>query len=97
MVDLRRARSFNLLHIVAIGDEHRLFRTHPPLKRRLKQLADIEARLQSQRRRLANEVRDIRLDSADFERPARRAPGCLDEAEVSPRRLLVPGGVPSGQ
>jgi heat shock protein HtpX len=51
LVDLRRARSFNLLHIVAIGEEHRLFRTHPPLKRRLKQLADIEARLQSQPRR----------------------------------------------
>jgi heat shock protein HtpX len=53
LVDLRRARSFNLLHIVAVGDEHRLFRTHPPLKRRLKQLADIEAGLQDRRRRLS--------------------------------------------
>ena len=46
LVDLRRAESLNLLHIVAVGDEHRLFRTHPPLKRRLAQLSHIEARLQ---------------------------------------------------
>ncbi len=45
-VDLRRAESLNLLHIVAVGDEHRLFRTHPPLKRRLEQLSHIETRLQ---------------------------------------------------
>ncbi|HEY5287162.1 MAG TPA: M48 family metalloprotease [Solirubrobacteraceae bacterium] len=45
-VDLRRAESLNLLHIVAVGGEHRVFRTHPPLKRRLEQLSHIEARLQ---------------------------------------------------
>jgi heat shock protein HtpX len=46
LVDLRRAESLNLLHIVAVGDEHRVFRTHPPLKRRLEQLSHIEACLQ---------------------------------------------------
>jgi heat shock protein HtpX len=45
-VDLRRAESLNLLHIVAVGDEHRVFRTHPPLKRRLEQLSHIEAHVQ---------------------------------------------------
>jgi len=45
-VDLRRAESLNLLHIVAVGGEHRVFQTHPPLKRRLEQLSDIEAGLQ---------------------------------------------------
>jgi heat shock protein HtpX len=45
-VDLRRAESLNLLHIMAVGSERRVFRTHPPLKRRLEQLSHIEARLQ---------------------------------------------------
>ncbi len=50
-VDLRRAENLNLLHIVAVGGEHRLFRTHPPLKRRLEQLSHIGARLQRTRAR----------------------------------------------
>ncbi len=45
-LDLRRAASLDVFHIVAIGEEHPLVRTHPPLKRRLKLLSEIEARLQ---------------------------------------------------
>ncbi len=45
-LDLRRAASLDVFHIVAIGEEHPLVRTHPTLKRRLKQLSEIEARLQ---------------------------------------------------
>jgi heat shock protein HtpX len=45
-LDLRRAASLDVFHIVAIGEEYPLVRTHPPLKRRLKQLNEIEARLQ---------------------------------------------------
>jgi heat shock protein HtpX len=44
---LRRAASLDVFHIVAIGKEHPLVHTHPPLRRRLKQLSDIETRLQS--------------------------------------------------
>ncbi len=47
LVDLRRAASLDVFHIVAIGKEYPLVHTHPPLKRRLKQLSDIETRLQS--------------------------------------------------
>jgi heat shock protein HtpX len=47
LVDLRRAASLDVFHIVAIGEEYRLVRTHPSLKRRLRQLSDIETRLQS--------------------------------------------------
>jgi heat shock protein HtpX len=47
LVDVRRAASLDVFHIVAIGKEQPLVHTHPPLKRRLKQLSDIEARLQS--------------------------------------------------
>jgi heat shock protein HtpX len=47
LVDLRRAASLDVFHIVAIGKEHPLVHTHPPLRRRLKQLSDIETRLQS--------------------------------------------------
>jgi heat shock protein HtpX len=47
LVDLRRAASLDVFHIVAIGEEYPLVRTHPSLKRRLKQLSDIETRLQS--------------------------------------------------
>lgn len=46
MVDLRRAASLDVFHIVAVGEEYPLGRTHPPLKRRLKQLSEIETRLQ---------------------------------------------------
>jgi heat shock protein HtpX len=47
LVDLRRAASLDVFHIVAIGEEYPLVRTHPLLKRRLRQLSDIETRLQS--------------------------------------------------
>ncbi len=47
LVDLRRAASLDVFHIVAIGKEHPLARTHPSLKRRLRQLSEIETRLQS--------------------------------------------------
>jgi heat shock protein HtpX len=47
LVDLRRAASLDVFHIIAIGKEYPLVHTHPPLKRRLKQLSDIESRLQS--------------------------------------------------
>jgi heat shock protein HtpX len=47
LVDLRRAASLDVFHIVAIGEEYPLVRTHPSLKRRLRQLSDIEMRLQS--------------------------------------------------
>lgn len=47
LVDLRRAASLDVFHIVAIGKEYPFVHTHPPLKRRLKQLSDIETRLQS--------------------------------------------------
>jgi heat shock protein HtpX len=47
LVDLRRAASLDVFHIVAIGKEYPLVHTHPPLRRRLKQLSDIERRLQS--------------------------------------------------
>ncbi len=47
LVDLRRAASLDVFHIVAIGEEYPLVRTHPSLKRRLRQLSDIETRLQS--------------------------------------------------
>jgi len=46
-LDLRRAASLDVFHIVATGEEHPLVRTHPALKRRLGQLSEIEARLQS--------------------------------------------------
>lgn len=51
LVDLRRAASLDVFHIVAIGEEYPLVRTHPSLKRRLRQLSDIEMRLQSPGRR----------------------------------------------
>jgi Zn-dependent protease with chaperone function len=47
LVDLRRAASLDVFHIVAIGKEYPLVHTHPPLRRRLKQLADMEGRLQA--------------------------------------------------
>jgi len=47
LVDLRRAASLDVFHIVAIGKEYRLVHTHPSLKRRLRQLSEIETRLQS--------------------------------------------------
>jgi heat shock protein HtpX len=47
LVDLRRAASLDVFHIVAIGKEYPLVHTHPPLRRRLEQLSDIETRLQS--------------------------------------------------
>jgi heat shock protein HtpX len=47
LIDLRRAASLDVFHIVAITKEYPLVHTHPPLKRRLKQLAKIEARLQT--------------------------------------------------
>jgi heat shock protein HtpX len=46
LVDLRRAASLDVFHIVAIGKEYPLAHTHPTLHRRLKQLSDIETRLQ---------------------------------------------------
>jgi heat shock protein HtpX len=45
-VDLRRVASLDVFHIVAVGEEHPFSRTHPPLKRRLKQLSEIETKLQ---------------------------------------------------
>ncbi len=45
-LDFRRAASLDVFHIIAIGEEHPLVRTHPSLKRRLKALSAIEARLQ---------------------------------------------------
>jgi heat shock protein HtpX len=47
LVDLRRAASLDVFHIVAIGKEYPLVHTHPSLRRRLKQLSEIETRLQS--------------------------------------------------
>ena len=47
LIDLRRAASLDVFHIVAITKEYPLVHTHPPLKRRLKQLAKIEAHLQT--------------------------------------------------
>ena len=47
LVDLRRAASLDVFHIVAIGKEYPLVHTHPPLRRRLEQLSEIETRLQS--------------------------------------------------
>lgn len=47
LVDLRQAASLDVFHIIPIGKEHRLAHTHPPLRRRLKQLSDIESRLQT--------------------------------------------------
>ena len=47
LADLRGAASLDVFHIVAIGNEYPLAHTHPSLKRRLRQLADIEARLQN--------------------------------------------------
>jgi heat shock protein HtpX len=47
LADLRRAATLDVFHIVAIGREYPLVHTYPPLRRRLKQLAAIEARLQS--------------------------------------------------
>ena len=45
-VDLRRAASLDVFHIVAIGKEYPLLHTHPSLRRRLKQLSEMEKRLQ---------------------------------------------------
>ena len=45
-VDLRRAASLDVFHIVAIGREYPLLHTHPSLRRRLKQLSAMESRLQ---------------------------------------------------
>jgi heat shock protein HtpX len=47
LVDLRRAASLDVFHIVPIGREHLLAHTHPTLRRRLKQLEQIEERNQS--------------------------------------------------
>ncbi len=47
LVDLPRAASLDVFHIVAIGKEYPLVHTHPPLRHRLKQLSDIETRLQT--------------------------------------------------
>jgi heat shock protein HtpX len=47
LVDLRRAASLDAFHIVAVAKEYPLVYTHPSLRRRLEQLADIESRLQS--------------------------------------------------
>jgi heat shock protein HtpX len=44
--DLRAAESADVFHIIAIGRERGLMRTHPRLERRLAQLAAIERRLQ---------------------------------------------------
>lgn len=49
LIDLRRAASLDVFHIVAVGKEVALMQTHPPLKRRLKQLSNMEARLQRSR------------------------------------------------
>ena len=46
MPDLRKAASLDVFHIVALAKERPLLHTHPSLKRRLAQLATIEARLQ---------------------------------------------------
>ena len=46
LIDLRRAASLDVFHIVAIGKERPIMHTHPRLKRRLKQLSKMEARLQ---------------------------------------------------
>lgn len=48
-VDLRRAASLDVFHIVAVGHEYPLVHTHPTLKRRLKQLSGMEARQQRPR------------------------------------------------
>ena len=45
-VDLRRAASLDIFHIVPIGEEPPFVHTHPPLRRRLEQLSQIETRLQ---------------------------------------------------
>ncbi len=47
LVDLRRAASLDVFHIVAIAKEYPLAHTHPSLKRRLRQLSDMEGRLQA--------------------------------------------------
>lgn len=44
--DLRQARTMDVFHIVAMGKERLLVRTHPSLKRRLAQLDELERRLQ---------------------------------------------------
>jgi Zn-dependent protease with chaperone function len=49
-IDLRRAASLDVFHIVPIGKEYALAHTHPSLKRRLRQLTEIEQRLQGSRR-----------------------------------------------
>lgn len=49
-VDLRRAASLDMFHIVPIGKEYALAHTHPSLKRRLRQLTEIEQRLQGSQR-----------------------------------------------
>lgn len=46
LTDLRQAASLDVFHIIAIANERPLLHTHPSLKRRLAQLAAIEARLQ---------------------------------------------------
>lgn len=46
LTDLRQAASLDVFHIVAIAKERPLLHTHPSLKRRLAQLAAIEAHLQ---------------------------------------------------
>jgi heat shock protein HtpX len=46
LIDLRRAASLDAFHIVAVAKEYPLVHSHPSLRRRLKQLADIESRLQ---------------------------------------------------
>jgi heat shock protein HtpX len=46
LADLRRAATTDVFHIVAMGKERRLARTHPSLKRRLAQLDELERRLQ---------------------------------------------------
>src|ERR1019366_5972137 len=47
LVVLGGAVSLDVFHIVAIGKEYPLVHTHPPLRRCLKQLSNIETRLQS--------------------------------------------------
>lgn len=48
-IDLRTAASLDVFHIVPVGKEHPLARTHPSLKRRMRQLQAIEARHQRSR------------------------------------------------
>ena len=47
LIDLRKAANLDVFHIVAVGKEHTLAHTHPPLRRRLEQLSEIETRLQN--------------------------------------------------